>query len=83
MNPKVQKIKIESAHIMSITFTNGEEKVFDFSPYLSYPIHEPLKDKSFFNKAKIFDGILIWDEWTDFDPDTLYLESKPKQANYG
>jgi hypothetical protein len=74
---RVQKIRIESAHTMSITFANGEEKIFDFSPYLSYPIYEPLKNVSFFKKAKIFDGVLVWDS-TDFDPDTLYLESRPK-----
>jgi hypothetical protein len=55
---------------MSITFTNLEEKVFDFSPYLSYPVYEPLKNESFFKKATIFDGILIWNESTDFGPDT-------------
>jgi hypothetical protein len=81
MNPRVQKINIESAYVMSITFTNGEEKIFDFGPYLSYPIYEPLKDESFFKKAKIFDGIVLWDESTDFNPDTLYLESKPKEVN--
>jgi hypothetical protein len=66
---------------MSITFANGEEKIFDFGPYLSYPIYKPLKDEGFFKKAKILNGIVIWDESTDFDPDTLYLESKPKHFN--
>ena len=55
---------------------NGEVKEFDFINYLNYPVYEKVKDPFFCSKVKIFNGTAIWDEETDFDPDTLYLDSK-------
>jgi len=49
---------------------------FDFSNYLNYPVYQILKDESYSQKAKVFNGTVTWDELTDFDPDTLYLESR-------
>ena len=56
---------------------NKEIKEFDFRHYLDYPVFEVLKDESFCRKAKVFNGTVVWDEFTDIDPDSLYLESKP------
>jgi hypothetical protein len=77
MNPRVTKVQYEVPHKLILTFTNDEVKEFDFTDYLSYPIYENLKDDSYFRKARVFNGTVVWDEFTDFDPDTLYLESKP------
>ena len=43
---------------------------------MNYPVYELLKDEDFCEKARVYNGTVIWDESTDFDPDTLYLESK-------
>jgi len=63
--------------VLIITFTNNEVKQFDLSGYLAYPVYNALKDEGFCKKAKVSNGTVIWDESMDFDPDTLYLESKP------
>jgi len=76
MNPRVIDVKYESPYKLILTFTNGELREFDFSPYLDYPVYQVLKDEIFCRKAKVFNGTVIFDEVTDFDPDTLYLESK-------
>ncbi len=34
-----------------------------------------LKDQAFCKRAKVFNGAVVWDENTDFDPDTLFVES--------
>jgi hypothetical protein len=78
MNPRVEKLTFESAHALLLTFTNKEVKLFDFSPYLSFPIYESLKDEISFKKARVFNGTVMWDESTDFDPDTLYLKGEAK-----
>jgi len=77
MNPRVNSVQYQSPYLLIITFTNKEVKEFDFKPYLEYPVYEGLKDENYCKKAKVFNGAVIWDEFTDFDPDTLYLESKP------
>ena len=77
MNPRIFSVRYQSPYKLILTFANQEVKEFDFMPYLNYPVYEVLKDESYCKKAKVFNGTVVWDEFTDFDPDTLYLESKP------
>ena len=76
MNPRVIKVEYKSKHKLILTFENEEVKEFDFSNYLKYPIYFELEDESFCKKAKVFNGTVVWNNDTDFDPDRLYLESK-------
>ena len=76
MNPRVSEVRYQSPHKLILTFTNKEVREFDFSNYLDYPIYEVLKDESYSKRAKVFNGTVMWDNDTDFDPDRLYLESK-------
>jgi hypothetical protein len=76
MNPRVTAVEYKSKYKLIITFENNEVKEFNLSPYLHYPVFELLNDESFCNKARVFNGTVVWDDITDFDPDTLYLESK-------
>jgi len=75
MNPRASNVKYKGDYQLLITFTNGEVKQFDLTPYLNYPVYFPLKDNTFCKKVRIDDGIVQWDEYIDLDPDTLYLES--------
>ena len=77
MNPRVLTVEYKGDYQLLLTFTNKEVKQFDLSTYLNYPIYEPLKDEAFCKKVKADDGIIVWDEYIDFDPDMLYMESKP------
>lgn len=77
MNPRVASVNYQSPYKLTLVFTNKETREFDFRKYLDYPVYEVLKDESYCRKAKVFNGTVVWDEFTDFDPDTLYLESKP------
>jgi len=77
MNPRVAAVQYESPLKLLLTFTNKEVKEFDFSSYLNYPVYAILKDEAYCRKAKVLNGTVVWDEFVDFDPDTLYLESKP------
>jgi hypothetical protein len=75
MNPRSKKVQYKSPYKLIIVFDNNEEKEFNLSPYLQYPVYERLKDEAYCMKARIQNGIVIWDNETDMDPDTLYLES--------
>ena len=77
MNPRVTGVKYENPYKLLLTFANKEIKEFDFSNYLNYAVYEVLKDETYCQKAKVLNGTVVWDEFVDFDPDTLYLESKP------
>lgn len=77
MNPRVVSVTYLDPYQLILTFTDGSKRLFDLVPYLNYPVYDPLKDKALCAAPKIFNGTVVWDESTDFDPDTLYLESKP------
>lgn len=56
-----------------IKFTNGKEKIIDFSSELNTPAFAPLKDENIFRSAYIDYGILTWDNGNiDIAPEYLY-----------
>lgn len=81
MNPRVKYVKPHSNYTIILTFTNGEVKLFDMKPYLDKGIFSELKNISLFNSVKPFLGSIQWQNGQDLCPDTLYLESKPAEAN--
>jgi hypothetical protein len=81
MNPRVKEVKYKSQHKLILTFLNEEVKEFDFAHYLKYPVYELLRDESFCHKANVVNGTVAWNDEIDFDPDTLYKESRLVQSN--
>ncbi len=77
MNPRITAVTAHDDHTLLLTFTDGETRHFDIAPYLGYPAFEPLRQVVFFKLAKASHGTVTWPKEIDFDPDTLYLESKP------
>ena len=77
MNPRVTNVKPNPDYTITLTFTNGEIKIFDIKPYLNIGIFRELKNISLFNSVKLFLGSVQWKNGQDFCPDTLYLESTP------
>ena len=77
MNPRVAQAEYKTDYVLLLTFTNNEVKMFDLKNYLHYPIYWKLKDEAFCKKVKALHGIIQWNEFIDFDPDIIYLESKP------
>ena len=80
MNPRVLKVSPNPDYTISLTFENGEKKIFDVKPYLEKGIFRSLKDLKIFNSVKPFLGSVQWQDGQDFCPDTLYLESIARQA---
>ena len=76
MNPRAKNILYKSPYNLIVTFTNGEVKKFDMRPFLDYPVYEDLKNETYFSKARVQHGTVVWDEEIDIDPDRLYLESE-------
>ena len=76
MNPRVKEAHPNSDYTLSLVFDNGEEGVFDVSPYLDKGIFSQLTDKKIFNSVKPVLGSIQWGNGLDLCPDTLYLDSK-------
>lgn len=77
MNPRPVHVESIGATRLSVTFSNGEKRIFDASPYLSYPAFESLREPGYFALCQAKHGTVTWPDGTDFCPDTVYLESVP------
>ena len=75
MNPRVQFVQANKDYTLTLTFTNGEIRLFDTKPYLKSGVFKELQDVHLFHTIKPFLGSVIWKNGQDFCPDTLYLES--------
>ena len=75
MNPRVKEVRPQKDYTLSLIFDNGEEEVFDVSPYLEKGLFSQLKDRRVFNSVKPFLGSVQWENGLDLCPDTLYLDS--------
>ena len=75
MNPRVADVKPQDDFMLWVSFSNGEQKVFDVKPYLNFGIFSELKDLKIFNTAHT-DGLSVeWSNEAALCPDTIYLES--------
>jgi len=74
MNPRVRGVRPNDNFTITVTFDNGEVRVFDVKPYLDYGIFRELKDPRAFNSVRPFLGSVQWQNGQDFCPDTLYQQ---------
>lgn len=80
MNPRPVDVKVQKDYKLIIVFNSGEEKIFDFRPYLQYRIYEPLYNYGLFSTAKADGMTVYWNDDLDICPDTLYEESVPMKT---
>ena len=75
LGPRVSAVSPMEDYKLFLTFTNGEQRIFDAKPLLSIGVFKPLQNKQFFETVKVAYGSVLWPHNIDYCPDTLYLES--------
>ena len=75
MNPVVSNVWCCDNFQLRLQFSNGEERMFDCTPYLDKGVFTALTDPAIFATAKVVAGSVEWDGEIDLSYDTLYRES--------
>lgn len=63
-----------------VVFNDGIEATIDFSDWLTGPVFEPLKDRTFFARFFIDGGTVAWPNGADIAPETLHERAKAAAA---
>lgn len=75
-NILVQDIKVLDDLIMIVTFSTGEQRIFDATCMLEYPAFQCLKNENIFKTAKVEYGVVVWNDGDiDLAPETMYEKS--------
>ena len=79
---RITDAKITGPLMMLLTFSNGEQRVFDAS-ILTGEAFEPLKDEEIFNTFSISYGTLTWlNDTIDCAPEYIYAHSYEYDSIY-
>ena len=71
-NIKIQSTKYIGRGIVIVTFSTGEERLFDLTE-LKEPVYKPLEDEEIAKNIVLFNGIITWLDGTiDIAPETVY-----------
>ena len=79
-NEKSETIQVVSVKplddmMMILTFSTGEQRLFDAS-ILTGSAYKPLSDEDIFKNCKVVDGVVTWlDEEIDCAPEYMYVNS--------
>jgi hypothetical protein len=76
MNPRIKQVQPLPNYCLQLTFTNGEQGIYDCSPLLDFGIFQELKNNNYFQQVQVLNGTIAWPHGQDICPDTLYLMSK-------
>ena len=77
LGPRVMKAVPMADYRLLLSFTNGEERVFDAKALLPFKVFKPLENKQFFDLVQVAHGTVQWPNDIDYCPDTLYAQSAP------
>lgn len=68
----IKEVQPQQDFKLLLTFENGEQKIFDMTPYLNKGIFKELKDIKLFNTVRVSFDSIEWANEADFDPEALY-----------
>ena len=73
--PDPVEVKVLEDYKLSIKFKNGEKKIFDMKEYINQKFYKKLQDKKYFEKVKVMENTIRWENGEDIAPENLYYNS--------
>jgi hypothetical protein len=81
MYPAIRNVEPLDAYRLLLLFANGEEKVFDVSPYLNIGKFTELRDVSLFRSVVVKFDSVEWANHLDLDPEFLYEKTSSLETD--
>ena len=78
--PKITCVEPHDNHTLTLTFSNGEQRLFDLKPHLDTPVFAPLCDPDLFRQVRVVYGSLEWPGERDLAYDRRHAASTPLPA---
>ena len=78
--PVVVGAEYRGDYRIHVSFNDGVEGTIDFAPWLSGPVFEPLKDRTYFARFFIEGGTVAWPNGADIAPETLHEKARSNRA---
>ncbi len=76
----VKQVEILEGYRLLLTFDNGEKRVFDVEPLLTFGKFRELASPSLFRTVRVSFDTIAWSNGLDLDPEYLYEHSKTFSA---
>ena len=73
---KVTHVIATDDYQLTLTFSTGEQRVFDTQPYLTKGVFTALQDLTKFRQAFVSFDTVCWPGNLDISPATLYVKSR-------
>lgn len=75
------RVEPQQEHRLRIQFDNGECRIFDATPLLSFGRFSELRDSSVFEKVRVSFDTIAWENGLDLDPEYLYKRSSACESS--
>ena len=72
----ITDVQTTDDHELLLRFDNGERRVFDVKPILSFGRFSELRDLEQFRRVGVSFDTVEWDNGLDLDPEYLYEKSE-------
>ena len=77
---KITQLNVLPDYRLEVVFRDGTSGIVDLSGESFDGVFEPLADPTFFEKATLNNGVVIWPGGLDIAPDAMYREIKREAA---
>lgn len=78
LRPRPIKVEPLENYLLLVSFSNGEDRIFDVKPMISGSWFGELQDKNIFDTMKVSANTVEWANGQDVCPDDLYHLSVSK-----